>query len=193
MAQGALNECFGSHIWVTGEIHGLKMHAKSGHVYFDLVEKPSGVSDAYIARVSCAFFRGAFSKWRSTIKSLGLGEFELNSGLEIKLKARVDLYVKEGRYQLIVSEIDPSYTFGAIAKKRTQTIEQLKAEGLLGKNKKLALPHLPLNIGLITSGGSAAYNDFISIILQSSYSFIITLFDAHMQGSNTVPEMVMAL
>ena len=190
MARSALSECFGPEVWIKGEIHGLKVHAKSGHMYFDLVEKPSSTSNAYIAKVSCAFFQGAFIKWQNSMNTLGLGRFELSSGLEIKLKARVDLFVKEGRYQLIVSRIDPSYTFGAIAKKRAQTIEHLKATGLMGKNKELSLPPGLLNIGLITSRGSAAYNDFMSIIVQSNYSFTITLFDAHMQGENTVPEVV---
>lgn len=190
MARGVLGECFGPQIWVRGEIHGLKVHAKSGHMYFDLVEKPSGTTDAYIAKVSCAFFRGAFVKWHTSLKSLGLGNFELSSGLEIKLLAGVDLFVKEGRYQLIVSEIDPSYTFGAIAKKRARTIEQLRSSGLMDLNKDLAFPVFPLNIGLITSEGSAAYNDFMSIVMRSSYSFSIALYDAHMQGQNTVPEII---
>lgn len=59
--------------------------------------------------------------------------FELASGIEVKLKARVDLFVREGRYQLIVSEIDPAYTFGAIARRREQTIESLRSEGLREK------------------------------------------------------------
>ena len=190
IARNALSECFGPEVWVKGEIHGLKVHAKSGHMYFDLVEKPAGTSGAYIAKVNCAFFRGAFIKWQHSVTALGLGRFELHSGLEIKLKARVDLFAKEGRYQLIVSMIDPSYTFGAIAKKRAETIEHLKAAGLMEKNKELSLPALPLNIGLITSKDSAAYHDFMSIITQSNYSFTITLFDAHMQGENTVPEVI---
>jgi len=193
MARTALGECFGPEIWVKGEIHGLKLHAKSGHMYFDLVEKPSSSTDSYIAKVSCAFFRGAFIKWQTSMKSMGFGPFELNSGLEIKLKARVDLFVKEGRYQLIVSEIDPGYTFGAIAKRREQTIQALQSSGLLARNKELTLPLIPLNIGLITSEDSAAYNDFMSIVFQSSFSFRITFFDAHMQGDNTVPEVIEGL
>ncbi|MBN2299169.1 MAG: exodeoxyribonuclease VII large subunit, partial [Deltaproteobacteria bacterium] len=190
MARGALAECFGPEIWVKGEIHGLKVHAKSGHIYFDLVEKPSPDTDSYIAKVSCAFFRGAFIKWKTSMNCMGFGPFELNSGLEVKLKARVDLFVKEGRFQLIVQELDPGYTFGAIAKKRAQTIEALQSSGLLRKNKELPLPLIPLNIGLLTSEGSAAYNDFMSIIFQSGFSFNITLFDAHMQGENTIPEVI---
>ncbi len=189
MARNALDACFGPEIWVKGEIHGLKVHAKSGHTYFDLVEKPSRDTDSSIAKVSCAFFRGAFVKWKASMNSMGFGPFELSSGLEVKLRAKVDLFVKEGRFQLIVQEFDPGYTFGAIAKRRAQTIEALQSSGLMNRNKELPLPPLPLNIGLLTSEGSAAYNDFMSILRKSRFSFSITLFDAHMQGENTVPEV----
>ncbi len=190
LARESLQSCFEPEIWVKGEIHGLKLHAKSGHMYFDLVEKSKSGLDGYIAKISCAFFRGPYTKWRTNLASMGIGGFELNSGIEVKLKARIDLFVKEGRYQLIVSEIDPSYTFGAIAKKREQTIRELRALNLFEKNKDLPFPALPLNIGLITSEGSAAFSDFMHIVRDSGYCFSITLFDAHMQGDNTVPEVL---
>jgi exodeoxyribonuclease VII large subunit len=190
VARISLQSSFASEIWVRGEIQGFKLHAKSGHLYFDLVEKGPTVLEGYVAKISCAFFRGPYTKWRATLASLGVARFELNSGIEVKLKARIDLFVKEGRYQLIVSEIDPSFTLGAIAKKREQTIQSLRALGLFDRNKGLEFPELPLNIGLITSEGSAAFSDFMRIIRDSPYCFAITLFDAHMQGENTVPEVI---
>ena len=190
LAREALSSCLHDEIWVRGEIHGLKMHAKSGHVYFDLVEKAPGAGEGYVAKIGCAFFRGSFVKWRQGLKAFGMQDFELASGIEVKLKARVDLFVREGRYQLIVSEIDPAYTFGAIARKREQTVRALKAAGLLEMNKGLPMPRIPRNVGLITSRGSAAYNDFMRIVTESGYSFSVILFDAHMQGENTVPEVL---
>jgi exodeoxyribonuclease VII large subunit len=190
LARESLKSCLDAEVWIQGEIHGLKVHAKSGHVYFDLVEKASGTRDGYVAKISCAFFRGSFIKWRSALKSYGMQSFELASGIEVKMKAHIDLFVKEGRYQLIVSEIDPAYTFGAIARKREQTIASLRAEGLLERNKSLPFPRIPQNVGLITSEGSAAFNDFMHIVEDSGYSFSVVLFDAHMQGENTVPEVV---
>jgi exodeoxyribonuclease VII large subunit len=188
-AREALADCFGPEVWVVGEIHGLKEHAKSGHVYFDLVEKPAAGSDQYIARISCAFFRGSIVQWQRSLHAAGMKGFTLSSGIEVKLKARVDLFVREGRYQLIVSEIDPSYTFGAIERRRAQTIETLKGLDLLERNKTRELGELPLTIGLITSHGSAAYQDFTSIVLGSPYAFRIMLYDSHMQGENAVDEV----
>ncbi|HQI80112.1 MAG TPA: exodeoxyribonuclease VII large subunit [Deltaproteobacteria bacterium] len=188
-AREALAGCFGPEVWVAGEIFGLKEHAKSGHVYFDLVEKPAAGSEQYIARISCAFFRGSIVQWQRSLHAAGLKGFTLSSGIEVKLKARVDLFVKEGRYQLIVSEIDPSYTFGAIERRRAQTIETLRGLGLMERNKARELGELPLTIGLITSHGSAAYQDFTSIVLGSPYAFRIMLYDSHMQGENVVKEV----
>lgn len=193
IAQDALKDRFGTEIWVLGEVHGLKKHTKTGHIYFDLVEKAHNSSDQYIAKLSCAFFRGSSARWQRILHTKGITDFDLKDGLEVKLKASVDLYIKEGRYQLIVQEVDPSYTFGAIARKRAQTIEALHTKGLMDRNKRLEIKIPPLNVGLITSIGSAAYNDFISILKSSSYSFKVTAFDAHMQGINTAQEVIEGL
>ena len=165
LARASLQAGFPSEIWVQGEIQGLKVHAKSGHLYFDLVEKGPTALEGYIAKISCAFFRGPYTRWRSLLASLGAARFDLNSGIEVRLKARADLFVKEGRYQLIVSEIDPAFTLGAIAKKREQTIQSLRALGLLDRNKGLDFPEIPLNVGLITSGGSAAMADITTLAM----------------------------
>ncbi|MGC9324001.1 MAG: exodeoxyribonuclease VII large subunit [Desulfomonilia bacterium] len=193
LAREALNSYFGPEVWVVGEIQGLKEHGRSGHVYFDLVEKPSGERENYIAKVNCAFFKGAILHWEKNLAAQGFPHFTLSSGLEVKARARVDLYTKEGRYQLIISEIDPSYTLGAIERRRAQTIESLRTSGLMDRNKTLDIPAPLLNIGLITSDGSAAYNDFISILRKSGYSFRITLFDAYMQGERTAREVTQAI
>jgi len=192
-ARQALSERFGPHLWVVGEIHGLKGHNKSGHVYFDLVEKDTSGKDGYIARIACAFFQGSIAAWRRSLKAAGLDRFELAHGMEVKLKARVDLFVREGRYQLVVIEVDPAYTLGAIAKMRARTIEQLRAMGLFERNKSIALSTLPLNVGLITSVGSAAFQDFTSILAGSRFSFRIFVFDAHTQGERTPVEIVQGI
>ncbi|HQP30962.1 MAG TPA: exodeoxyribonuclease VII large subunit [Deltaproteobacteria bacterium] len=192
-ARLALERAFDEDTWVVGEVSGLKNHAKTGHVYFDLVEKSPEGQGQYLAKVSCAFFRGSFLSWQAMLKREAFPSFDLADGLEVKVKARVDLYAKEGRYQLIVSAIDPHYSLGAIARKRALTIETLQKEGLLERNKRLSLSACPLSIGLITSRGSAAYNDFMSILKKSAYAFRITLFDAHMQGERTAAEVVRAI
>jgi len=58
----------------------------------------------------------------------------------------------------------------------------LKKKGLLEKNKTIAFPHVPLSIGLITSGNSAAYHDFLNELKSSGYGFRVSFFDSYMQG-----------
>lgn len=192
-AREALNLAFSPETWVVGEIQGLKQHYKSGHAYFDLVEKSASGRESYLAKVNCAFFQGSITRWRRSLIQQGLGDMQLEDGLEVRLRARVDLYPKEGRYQIIVDYIDPAYTLGALARKRAQTIEQLKLEGLLERNRSLILPRIPLKLGLITSEGSAAYNDFMTVLGRSGYAFEVVLADSHMQGAQTSGEVCRAL
>ncbi len=185
IAKSLLSETFGNDTWVTGEIHGYKMHDRSGHVYFDLVEKDPDDPARYIAKIGCAFFKNSLLSWRTKLKREGFSSFQLADGLEIKLRADVDLYVKEGRYQLIVNEVDAGYSLGAMARKRQQTIDELKKRGLFENNRRLEIGDCPLKIGLITSLGSAAYNDFMSVLNSSGYAFKLYIFDAYMQGEHT--------
>ncbi len=190
IAREAVNLVLPEEVWVEGEISGFRYHAKSGHCYFDLVEK--GASDQYVAKVACAFFKGALLNCRAKLAREGL-KFELNEGLSLRLKARADFYAREGRFQLIVSEIDPSFTLGALARQRLVTVEKLKTAGLYERNRGRALARLPLSVGLISSLGSAAYNDFVSVLRSSGYAFSIKAFDAHMQGDATIASVARGL
>jgi exodeoxyribonuclease VII large subunit len=185
IARSLLSETFGNDTWVTGEIHGYKMHDRSGHAYFDLVEKDPDDPARYIAKIGCAFFKNSLLSWRTKLRREGFSSFQLADGLEVKLRAGVDLYVKEGRYQLIVSEVDAGYSLGAMARKRQQTIDELKKAGLFENNRRLEMSDCPLKIGLITSLGSAAFNDFLSVLNSSGYAFKLYIFDAYMQGEHT--------
>jgi exodeoxyribonuclease VII large subunit len=85
---------------------------------------------------------------------------------------------------------------GELSLTRRKILEKLQKEGLLDKNKKLALAEVPLRIGLITAPGSAAFKDFTTVLLQSGFSFQILLASARMQGAateSTVTEAFAAL
>ena len=57
----------------------------------------------------------------------------------------------------------------------------------------MPLPLVPLNIGLITSFGSAAYHDFVSELKSSGFAFKILAFDAHMQGKSVEKDIIRAI
>lgn len=72
-------------------------------------------------------------------------------------------------------------------------LERLKNDGLFEPNKLLPLPFLPIRIGLITSKGSAACEDFLETIRKSNFGFQILLADAAVQGEHTEKAVVKAL
>jgi exodeoxyribonuclease VII large subunit len=92
-----------------------------------------------------------------------------------------------------VREVDPAFTLGLLERRRRETLAALAAAGLLEANRALPLAELPLSIALITSGGSAAYHDFLSGLTESGYGFRVLFLHAAMQGRDAEREVVSAL
>jgi exodeoxyribonuclease VII large subunit len=92
-----------------------------------------------------------------------------------------------------VIDADPSFAMGEMELKKRDIIERLQKEGLFEPNKRRFVPLLPLNIGLITSSGSAAFNDFIQTLTMSGFGFKVHLADAMMQGDQTERSVLKAL
>ena len=76
---------------------------------------------------------------------------------------------------------------------RRELIESLKKTGLYDRNRETALPLVPLDIGLVTSDGSAAYHDFVEELRSSGYAFRLHFVDARMQGADTENDVPQAL
>jgi len=175
----ALRRAFAEEVWVRGEVQNLKRHA-SGHTYFTLVEK--GVrGDRPLARLDVALFRDD----RRTVdrRLRDVPGAELGNDVEVRIRGRVTLYPEQGRYQLVMSDIDPVFTVGGIAANRERVLRALAAEGLLGHNRRHELAPVPLRVGLVTSVGSAAYHDFVHELELSGYAWQVGVVDVRVQGS----------
>src|SRR5262249_11433883 len=119
--------------------------------------------------------------------------FELKDGIEVRLQVRVDLYEARGSYQLVVEAIDPVHTLGKLAQNRAAVLAELEKRGLREKNRDLPWPEVPLRVGLITSAGSDAYNDFVNELARSRFAFELTVVDARMQGAGLERGLVRAI
>ncbi len=189
--KGVLRREFPTMIWVHGEIQDYNKNRHKQHIFFRLCEKHPE-DDQIIAQVTVVIF-GRTKEELARILKQAENRFDLQDDIEVKFRCRVDLYPKSGNYMLIVESIDPVYTLGKLAQNKQKIINELKAKGILDKNKRLNIPRVPLRLGLITSYDSAAFHDFTSELKKSGYGFKIWFFDSSMQGKNVEQDVCKAL
>lgn len=192
-----LNNSFRTGVWVCGEIYRYDLDVQkaagrsSGQVYFELVEQDP-VTKERKAAISAMIWGTDRMKIDSKMES-AISGLTIKDGLQIKVKCFVDFYPPQGRIQIRITDIEPEYTVGKMALDRKLLLEKLKKTGLLEKNKRIEIPTIPLNVGLITSTGTAAYNDFIDELKKSGYAFSVFLCDARMQGGDLESEVCRAI
>ena len=181
---------FSEEVWITGSISGLSRSAR-GHAYFNLVEpdQPSGAATSSVLPV--ALFAGARHRVNSILKRTKA--IRMADGVQIKVKGRIAFYPPQSRVQLIMSEIDPTYTVAQMVEAKQLLIETLSAEGVLKANQALKFPVLPLTVGLITSVGSAAHADFTHHIETSGYPFDLHTYDVRVQGKDAHRDIASAI
>jgi exodeoxyribonuclease VII large subunit len=163
--------------WVVAEIGELRINQK-GHCYLELLEKSD---DIIIAKNKATIWSYTFRNLSGWFESL-TGQ-SLKPGLKILSNVVVSYHEVYG-LSLNIKDIDASYTIGERAKKRSEILNKLKADGVLEMNKQLQLPLVPQRIAVIASSTSAGYMDFMSQIEHNSsgYKFSISHFQAIMQG-----------
>jgi exodeoxyribonuclease VII large subunit len=82
---------------------------------------------------------------------------------------------------------------GSLKKAAALLQAKLEKEGLFAVERKRPLPYPPTQVGLITSGESAAYADFIKIMNERWGGVAITLADVQVQGEVAPGQIVRAI
>ncbi len=186
---GAVEAAFPDEVWVSGTITGLT-RSSSGHVYFDLIDDPD-MGRSPDALLPVTLFNTARQRVNMLLRKTGAGRIE--DGTEVLIRGTVSYYAPQGRVQLRMSLIDPSYTIGRVEAARLELLARLRNEGLLRRNAQLDIPLAPLRIGLIASAGSAAEADFRRHLEASPFAFEVADFDTRVQGPDAVDDLVAAL
>jgi exodeoxyribonuclease VII large subunit len=176
-------------VWVRGEVQNLST-SSAGHSYFSLVEK-AGRGDRVQGRLDVALFRDDARGVRRALKEVPGAE--LGNDVEVRIRGRVTVYPPTGRYQLVMTGIDPVFTVGGIAANRERVLRALAAEDLLDVNARKFLAPVPLRIGLITSSGSAAYHDFVHELEGAPYAWRVIVADVRVQGAAAARRIKWAL
>ena len=188
-----LDEAFGSGVWVSGEIDSIT-RPRSGHVYFDLVERPQRAEPGAppIASVSVVLFRDDKERVNATIKGHG-NTIRMANGVKVRVQGMLDFYPRRGQLQLRMIAIDPAHTLGALAADREALLKALATEQILRRNAGVALAPVPLRVGLVTSVDSAAHADMLKVFSTSGFAFQVFEIDTPVQGADAPAEIAAAI
>ncbi|MBL7905722.1 MAG: exodeoxyribonuclease VII large subunit [Bacteroidales bacterium] len=168
--------------WIKAEISKLNFYPSSGHCYPDLVEKSDGKVRSQVRSII----------WRDDLYRISR-KFEevtrqpLSEGTAILFQAYVK-FTSEYGLSLHITDIEPLYTLGEMARARMATIERLRKEGKFDLNRQLELPLLLKRLAIVSAETSKGYSDLM-VSLQNNpygYHFITRLFTALLQGDAAV-------
>jgi exodeoxyribonuclease VII large subunit len=179
-------ESFPAPFWIKAEIAKLNHYSGSGHCYPSLVEKEKGTIKA---EMRSTIWANDFMRINQNF--VRITKEPLKEGIQILFRAYVKYHPVYG-LSLQISDIDPSYTLGEMAREKMETIMKLKNEGLYDLNRQLALPLLPKRIAIISVKTSKGFSDFISILENNAwgYTFSFYLFPALLQGDKAVESII---
>lgn len=175
--------------WVEAELS--EVREVRGHCYMELVEKDE-FSNTPTARASAKCWASRWSLLRPKFERI-TGQ-RLHAGMKVLLRVRAQFHAAYG-FSWIVSDINPEYTMGDLARRRQEIVRQLKAEGVFDLQKELRLPMFAQRIAVISSEGAAGYGDFCRQLHdnQAGYIYKVELFGAVMQGEAVEQSVIAAL
>jgi len=156
-------------VTVVGELANFRI-SKNRWVYFDLKDENASV------------------KFFGTVYQL---PGPLEDGLMVQVSGVPRLHPLYG-FSITVQNIQP---VGEGSLKRAAALLQtkLEAEGLFDDSRKRPVPYPPKRLGLITSGESAAYHDFVKIMQERWGGVDIQLADVQVQGEVAPGQVIAAL
>ena len=161
------------HVYLRGEISNFTNH-RTGHFYFSLKDE-GGL-------VRAVMFRGNASRIA----------FVPENGMKVLVRGSVSLFVRDGSYQIYVSEMEPDGV-GALYLAFERLKKKLAAEGLFDEARKRPLPKIPSRIGVITSPTGAAVRDIMNILGRRFPYAEVLLYPALVQGADAAPQLAAGL
>lgn len=161
-------------ILIKGEISNFTNHTKTGHLYFTLKDNECSVK--------AIMFNSMASRLR----------FTPSSGMNVIISANVQVFERDGIYQLYVNDMQPD-GIGALYLAFEQLREKLSEEGLFDEAIKKPLPPFPQKIGIVTSPDAAALQDMLNIISRRYPIAEVVIFPCLVQGENAPSSICTAL
>ncbi|MFV0471380.1 MAG: exodeoxyribonuclease VII large subunit [Paludibacteraceae bacterium] len=185
--QKVIRQQFSRQVWIRAEIG--ECRENNGHCYLELIEKEKD-TEQIVAKSRAVI-------WASTYRMLkpyfeGSTGQSLQAGINILVAVIVD-YSGQYGFNLIVRDINPTFTIGEMAARRLEIVRKLENDGVMDMNKQLLLPLLPRRFAIVSSATAAGYDDFYNQLHSSPFVFYTKLFPAIMQGEQAEQSIIGAL
>ena len=150
-------------VCVVGEISGFGRDKKN-HAYFSLKD-PSGV-------LSAVMFAG---------KQMNGLRFAPKDGDKVNAFGHIDVFVRDGKYQLYVDRL-VRVGDGEVNAKLEKLMARLDGMGLFSQEYKKPIPKYPRRIGVVTAGEKAAISDIRAVAAKRDPYAQLICYPATVQG-----------
>ncbi|WP_026663535.1 exodeoxyribonuclease VII large subunit [Butyrivibrio proteoclasticus] len=159
-------------ITVKGEVSNCKYHS-SGHIYFTI--KDAG------GAIACVMFRGD--------RERGGLRFNMQEGQQVKVTGSIDVYERDGRYQLYARQIMLDGA-GVLYERYEELKKRLAETGLFAEEYKQPIPRYIHTLGVVTAPTGAAVRDIINVATRRNPHIQIILYPAIVQGDQAAESIV---
>lgn len=157
-------------IYVKGEISNCKYHT-SGHIYFSLKDESGAIA--------CVMFAG---------QRKGLA-FSMKDGDKVIVAGSVDVYQRDGRYQLYAKKITLEGA-GLLYERFLERKNELEEMGMFAPEYKQPIPRFIKTLGVVTAPTGAAIQDIRSIAFRRNPYVQLILYPALVQGDGAKESIV---
>lgn len=158
------------YVWVRGEVTNVS-RPSSGHIYFSLKDETG--------TMSCVMFAG---------HRRGLA-FSMKDGDKVIVGGSVDVYERDGRYQLYAKEITLEGA-GALYERYLALKQELEEMGMFAGEYKQPIPKFIRRLGVVTAPTGAAVQDIRNISYRRNPYLQIILYPALVQGAGAAESIV---
>ena len=155
---------------IRGEVSNCKYHT-SGHIYFTLKDEKS--------TITCVMFA-------SDRKGLS---FRMAEGQQVVVAGTVDVYERDGKYQLYARRIELD-GIGALYEKYERLKRELEERGMFAEQYKQPIPGYIRTLGVVTAETGAAVRDIINVAKRRNPYVQIILYPAIVQGEAAVSSII---
>ncbi len=160
--------------WVEGEVTQISLHRSSGHVYLTLADES--------ASLDACVWKGRVQRCQPLPRQGELVQAHYE---------RIDFYAPRGSTKLIVDRIRPTGE-GELLRRRAETLERLRADGLCDPERRKPLPAFPRRVGVIAARNDANV-DVIQALRKRFPPQDIVFCEASVQGVRAVGSVIDAL